>query len=296
MLKLWRVFVPVLLLFFPLVCLAAPPLQPRIPTDRFARPSLPPDTPVESIIIKFHEGTNVRLRGRALTSLPRNERQEKRMKELHLTGDRIQTDLHLVQALLASSREVRGLRRLFTTDEQANAERRARGEARSGRELADLDLYFLVEVEPGLEQGDVESLVAALNAFDSVEIATVETPAVPAGDISPVTPSFEAEQGYLDSAALGGIDARYSWTIPGGKGAGAKMIDVEVGWRPTHEDFPVLFHQGGAPYTGMQSLEHGTAALSEVVALANGYGVTGIAHQAQAGTQRVSSIQLYPSS
>ena len=285
-----------LFLLTPLVCLAQAPLQPRTPADRFVRPSLPPDTPVESIVLKFHEGTNVRLRGRALTALPRNERQETRLKELHLTGDRVQSDLHLVHALLASSREVRGVRRLFTADEPAIAQQRARGEARSGRELADLDLYFLVEVQPGLEQGDVESLVAALNAFDSVEIATVETPAQPAGDISPVTPSFETEQGYLDSAALGGIDARYSWTIPGGKGAGMKMIDVEVGWRPAHEDLPALFHQGGAPYTGTQSLEHGTAVLGEVVAPANGYGVTGIAHQAQAGTQRVSSIQLYPSS
>lgn len=220
--------------------------------------------------------------------LPRSQRDDERLRSLGLIDEQIQTDLHEIQALLASSRQVRGIRRLSSMSEDALAARRTRGEARSGRELADLDLYYKIEVQSGLKQAEVESLLANLNAFDSIEIAEVEPPSIPAGDIFPATPNYDALgfQGYLEPAAAGGIDARYAWTVPGGKGQGTHLIDVEVGWRTTHEDLPVLFYQGGAPYAG-ESEEHGTSVLGEIVAPDNGYGVTGIAHQASAGVERV---------
>jgi subtilisin family serine protease len=171
---------------------------------------------------------------------------------------------------------------VFSAREEVLAARRATGEARSGRELADLDLYFRVRVVPGTNAGEVENLVDDLNALATVEIAYAQPPATPPVDIPPPTPNFEGSQGYLDPAPLG-IDARYSWTQSGGRGQGVRIVDVEGAWNTAHEDLPPLFYQGGVQTTIPGWLQHGTAVLGEMVAPNNGYGVTGIANLAQAG-------------
>lgn len=102
-----------------------------------------------------------------------------------------------------------------------------------------------------------------------------------AADAPPVTPDFTARQGYLD-AAPGGIDARYAWTRPGGRGAGVRVIDCEWGWRFTHED--LLNNQGGivsgTGSTDTAFVNHGTAVLGEIGGDVNTLGVTGISPDA----------------
>jgi hypothetical protein len=99
-----------------------------------------------------------------------------------------------------------------------------------------------------------------------------------ANDAPPVTADFTARQGYLD-AAPGGIDARYAWTVPGGGGAGVRVIDCEWGWRFTHED--LLQNQGGVVAgTSSTNTNHGTAVLGEISGDRNTIGVTGIAPDA----------------
>ncbi|MBF6052823.1 S8 family serine peptidase [Streptomyces eurocidicus] len=102
-----------------------------------------------------------------------------------------------------------------------------------------------------------------------------------AADAPPVTPDFTARQGYLD-VAPGGIDARYAWTLPGGRGAGVRVIDCEWGWRFTHED--LLRNQGGivsgTGSTDTAFVNHGTAVLGEIGGDVNAFGVTGIAPDA----------------
>lgn len=93
----------------------------------------------------------------------------------------------------------------------------------------------------------------------------------------PTSPNFAAQQLYLD-ASPGGIDARYAWTRPGGKGQGVQIIDIEGAWRFSHED--LLQNQGGV-IGGTQSTalvwrNHGTAVTGEFGADDNGVGVTGI--------------------
>jgi hypothetical protein len=104
----------------------------------------------------------------------------------------------------------------------------------------------------------------------------------PAAEAPPaVTPDFTARQGYLD-AAPGGIDARYAWTVSGGRGSGVRIIDVEGQWRFDHED--LLQNQGGM--VGGQSANdldwrnHGTAVIGEFGGDANSIGVTGICAEA----------------
>jgi hypothetical protein len=99
-----------------------------------------------------------------------------------------------------------------------------------------------------------------------------------AEDAPPATPDFTARQLYLD-AAPGGVDARYAWTVPGGRGAGVRVIDCEWGWRFTHED--LLQNQGGiVGGTGSTDSNHGTAVLGEISGDVNTIGITGIAPDA----------------
>src|SRR5262245_27259454 len=53
--------------------------------------------------------------------------------------------------------------------------------------------------------------------------------------VGAVAASLEALQGYLDPAPLG-IDARYAWTIPGGRGENVRLVDIEYSWNLDHSD------------------------------------------------------------
>lgn len=262
-------------------------LAPRRPPDK-GGPKLPAQTVIESVVVKFHEGTHVRLRGQKLVALTRDGRENERLAGLGIAPEQIERDARAVQALLAASVHARGLERLFSADEDVLAARRANGEAHSSRELADLDLYYRAAVIPKATQADVDALVDALNALPSVETAYAQPLPQPAVDIPPTTPNFEANQGYLDIAP-NGIDARYAWLFLGGRGAGVSIVDVEGGWRTTHEDFPALFHQGGTQINTPVWVNHGTAVLGVIAAPSNGYGVTGIANQATIGYESIGS-------
>ena len=108
----------------------------------------------------------------------------------------------------------------------------------------------------------------------------------------PITPDFTPQQGYLDPAP-NGVGVRHAWHLPGGKGQGIQVIDIEGDWRLTHED--LLQNQGGlAGGVLAQNLgwrNHGTAVLGEFGADENGIGVTGIC---PAAGVRVVSIFGWP--
>jgi Subtilase family len=89
---------------------------------------------------------------------------------------------------------------------------------------------------------------------------------------------FTPEQEYLDSAADGGIDARYAWDVPGGRGTDIKIIDVEGAWCFSHEDL-VENPSGcivGVPIASADWRKHGTAVLGMLGADHNQFGVAGI--------------------
>jgi subtilisin family serine protease len=71
------------------------------------------------------------------------------------------------------------------------------------------------------------------------------------------------------------VDATYAWTVPGGRGAGVRVIDCEWGWNFTHED--LLLQQNGVVVGGaIADDDHGTAVIGEVIGNRNPFGVTGI--------------------
>lgn len=120
---------------------------------------------------------------------------------------------------------------------------------------------------------------AAPRAADTVDVDGAINQMQPTdADAPPVTPDLVARQGYLETAPAG-IEARYAWTQPGGRGAGVRVIDCEWGWRFTHED--LRLNQGGVVVgTASADTNHGTAVLGEISGDVNTFGITGIAPDA----------------
>ena len=107
-----------------------------------------------------------------------------------------------------------------------------------------------------------------------------------------VPQELEEFQGYLDPAPFG-MDVRYAWTIPGGKGENVKIVDIELNWNLNHNDLTAALSDAFMLVRGIDSvpnadqnqanINHGTAVLGELVAADDGIGVTGIAHRSRLG-------------
>jgi hypothetical protein len=104
----------------------------------------------------------------------------------------------------------------------------------------------------------------------------------PAGDLDAPpapTPDYVPRQLYLE-AAPGGVDARFAWTKPGGRGDGLRVIDLEWGWNFSHED--LLVNSGGLlDGSNHSNTHHGTAVLGEIGGDHNTRGVSGISPNAR---------------
>ena len=151
--------------------------------------------------------------------------------------------------------------------------------------LANLSSFYRVEAS----EEQLDKLADKLLNLDMVDAAfikpapeppvlfqeAVEPPSLQ--EAPPSSPSFTTRQTYLD-AAPGGIDARFAWTRPGGKGQGVRVIDIEGAWRFSHED--LTQNQGGV-IGGTQSTDigwrnHGTAVAGVFSGDENSFGITGI--------------------
>jgi len=136
------------------------------------------------------------------------------------------------------------------------------GEGRSRKKLPDLNLWFKIRLKPGTDPSDFIEKLKRLDDVEHAEFAPLPAPP-PA-----ITPDFEGNQGYLEIGP-GGIDAVFSWTIPGGNGSGIKIYDVEYSWNQTHEDLskangiPLLLDPGDSAVDPFSDNNHGTAVLGD---------------------------------
>ena len=230
------------------------------PVATVIHPPIPPGYSSTTIHVKFQEGTDVDL---LLEVLPPG-----------------------LRSAVASHKK------LFTMPKEKLNELGARGRSRSGKTLPDLNLWVELTLQSGT---DAAAFLEELKRLPSVEIAE---PA-PLPQPPPATsPDFSGSQGYLD-AAPGGIEARFSSTIPGGNGRGVTIYDVEYNWLQTHEDLSrargvtLLLNPGDSNqppgYPGCSApcdsvnREHGTAVLGEMIADNNTKGITGISWGANIG-------------
>lgn len=103
---------------------------------------------------------------------------------------------------------------------------------------------------------------------------------------------LSAMQGYLDPAPLG-MEVRYGWTLPGGRGENVRIVDIEYNWNLNHNDLAAaaanlfVYVKGLNPVPDQAqdtgNWNHGTAVIGELVAADDGIGITGIAHGARLG-------------
>jgi serine protease len=181
--------------------------------------------------------------------------------------------------------------RLFSISEQKLKEIRVIGGSHSGQMVPDLNMWFQITLKPGTNPGNFIENLKHLASVETVEPAPLPAPP-PA-----VTPNFTADQGYLN-AAPGGIDARFSWTIPGGNGSAVKIFDVEYSWNQIHEDLskangiPLLLNSGDSAVDPFNNNNHGTAVLGEIIADNDTKGVTGISWGANVGLAPVKTANL----
>jgi Subtilase family len=176
-------------------------------------------------------------------------------------------------------------------------------------ELPDLSVYYRIAAAPPDQLEELAAQFAAMDEIEGAYVQPISAPPVvatrgeeqtialsaadivdqvplnqmaPSGQAPPlVTPDFTPMQHYLNAAPTG-IDARYAWTLPGGRGSGVRIIDCEWGWRFGHED--LIQSQGGVlAGSNSPSDDHGTAVLGEISGDRNPFGITGIADQAWIG-------------
>ncbi len=234
---------------------ASPTLQPRSVSAKPARTVIPPGYSDRSLHLKLVEGSTVRLRNNQLVDI-----------EGLSVGD-----LH---GVLDGYPGVT-IGRLFSRSEEVLERQKRRIEMKSGREQADKNLYFRLRIPEGASLG---ALIDDLNSLAMVEIAYPEPLPMP----MPVTPDFEDQQGYRDPAP-DGIDADTATEVCGARGSAITVADIEYSWNLSHED---LGSAAGAlvpnqtPVDPFGDNDHGTAVLGEMVSGDNGFGVTGIIHQA----------------
>lgn len=250
------------------------------------------------VVVKFAEQTGVRLRGGELACVVATGR------DASPNPAQVDRDLRALADLVAQYPGAHFARRIDLPEEQLS-EIRARAAARSGLWLAEMNLYFELQLssleDDAAERERLAALLPRLNALASVQVAyadplpevatlglrPIAIPLAPTGAMRTTTPDFSDLQGYLYDAPVG-VEADEAWNFPGGRGAGVKIVDIEFGWRFTHEDLQDPFFVDGDPGTD----NHGTAVLGEYSGIDNGYGVVGISPDVEVGGVSINGMNL----
>jgi hypothetical protein len=168
--------------------------------------------------------------------------------------------------------------------------------ATRGRGGDDLSRYFHVAAP----ESQLDSLATELRNNPSVDAAYVKPageppvmtisasrtmqsghPPAAAAPAVAASPDFTPRQDYLGPAPVG-VDARFAWTLAGGRGDGVQIIDCEWNWNLEHEDL-LVNKRGVVVGTAGGDDNHGTAVWGEIGGDLNTVGVTGIATKASLG-------------
>lgn len=236
-------------------------LELRLPGAKAGLEALRAMPDSRQVVVKFAEGTRVRMRAGGLAGMSGAE-----------------------TAAFAATLRTAGIpqgavRRLHARPEAEIDAERISAERESGRDLADLNLYYVIDLPRGLSAATVADRLNALPNVEFAEPGPVPAPP-PRVDIPPVTPDLTGFQGYKQRPPTG-IGALRHGRYAGGDGRGFSFVDVEYQWQLDHEDLELpstrMLTGGATPSPpAFSDTNHGTAVLGEIVGRNNGYGVTGI--------------------
>ena len=212
----------------------------------------------DRVVIKFREGTPVRLARGDLVALG---------------GD----DLGSVRRTLRDAT----VERLFTRPVDGLDRERVELQQKvppNDAPLADLNNYYRVWT---LGARETERLVNTLNRDALIETAYAEFIPVLAEDIPPTTPNWEPNQGYLDPAPSG-LGYWPMQSIVGARFQNGQLAHLEGGWIEDHEDCDWLTNPNyvGLPPSGIfltTWVQHGSACVGVLAGGRNLYGVRGFA-------------------
>jgi hypothetical protein len=131
------------------------------------------------------------------------------------------------------------------------------------------------------EGPDAAERVALARRNPLVETAYLAfAPQPPPTDLPPETPDFSELQAYVGPSPDGlGIGEAARW--PGGGGARVRVVDVEYGWDPEHEDLGATRDIETSGYESGMYEFHGNSVLGQLFAGDDGYGVTGMIPDAE---------------
>lgn len=262
---------------------------PLAPYERYggiATPADPSKFNVRQVVVKFVEGSGVRLREGTLVvaAEPAATESAARLPRAGLEPAMVQADLATFNEEIRSFRGFAG-RAAPGVDELDLLRLRQAAERSTRFEQPDLNLFYFVHL-PQMQPEEAQRALQTLAKHRIIETAYFQPIPHNAVDKAPTTTiSVTNSQGYA-TAAPAGIDAAFARNFAGGRGEDVRVADIEYGWNTTHEDLPQMGFGIGVNWND----QHGTAVLGEIAAEENAFGATGIAPKSLVGWSGVTNL------
>lgn len=184
------------------------------------------------VVVKFKDGTDVRLSQEPASTGP--------FKSLsNVDVGRVNSLIINSSSIVGRELQIANIRRTSPVSEQ-DVDSWRNYWANQNVQTQDWNLAYFIDVA---SEEDAREIVNKLGDDDSVEYAEVLPTFYPA---SVTTPDVSDEQGYLKSAAEGGLGIEEAWAkldarFPGKniRGQGSMVVDHELDWNFNHEILPI---------------------------------------------------------
>ncbi|WP_052441923.1 S8 family serine peptidase [Vibrio hyugaensis] len=159
-----------------------------------------------------------------------------------------------------------------------------------------LDRYYVIKTE-GKSEAEIKAIYESLEKNSNIEHVEIEGVMRPSGYI-PLndtrdesllfTSDHTGTQYYLNNTnpngIFNGVDAKSAWKFNGGKGENADIVSMECGsYFFDHEDLKQPFVTIGNSEFNSGWGDHATKSVGIMTSQDNGFGTTGIAHEARQG-------------
>ncbi len=279
-------------------------LKQRTPHNKNQFENMTYDEDSVRIVFKLHDGSGVRSRN-GLLYIDQSAQDEQKLKKRGVQPMKVAEQVSTLNQLIRSSELESFL--LFDGRERELSDWSAQAERYWGEELAELSTYQQLVLHDGGRSPRLPELIREIRTFNLVETVYMEPIALPhldylQGEETPPDPhvcktapldeeagDLTSYQGYRGPGPVGlGVDAIAA--LPGGQGAGIRIIDIEGGY-DDHSDRKQAQYTVGNINQYYES--HGSAVLGVIGMKDNGIGLTGLAPEAWLGFRAIYNANLF---